>query len=32
MVAGDANDSFNEAVFSFLSRHIPAAETALHPS
>jgi pimeloyl-ACP methyl ester carboxylesterase len=23
MVAGDANDSFNEAVFSFLARHMP---------
>jgi len=24
MVAGDANDSFNDAVFSFLARHAPA--------
>ena len=24
MVAGDANDSFNEAVFGFLARHAPA--------
>ena len=23
MVAGDANDSFNEAVFAFLAAHMP---------
>lgn len=28
MVAGDANDSFNDAVFSFLQRHVPAAVKA----
>ena len=25
MVAGDANDSFNEAVFAFLAKHMPVA-------
>lgn len=29
MVAGDANDSFNEAVFSFLARHAPTAAVGL---
>jgi pimeloyl-ACP methyl ester carboxylesterase len=27
MVAGDANDSFNDAVFSFLERHVPSVVT-----
>ena len=27
MVAGDANDSFNDAVFDFLGRNVPAAVT-----
>ena len=28
MVAGDANDSFNKAIFAFLARHVPAGPEA----
>ena len=28
MVAGDANDSFNKAIFAFLARHVPAGRGA----
>ena len=31
MVAGDANDAFNEAVFAFLVRNVPAAAKAPPP-